>query len=112
MENIESTDIKELFKSGNMDDFNPILALVIILNKLVNNFESKDIISRNMAKSYAIVSNTNKVQKDLINEIISKQNDNKGNVKKMYFKIIENTLKSIKNNPNEKESRFNNMFRR
>jgi len=95
------------------DDFDSILALVLILEKEINNFESKDIISKSMSKPYAILSCTNQVQKDIINEIISKQNDNKGQTKKMYFDIINNTLKAIKQNSNENEkSGFFSRFKR
>jgi hypothetical protein len=108
---IESLDIESLITSDNLDDFNPTLALVLVFNKLINNFDSKDIIPKNLGKTYALISNTNKVQKDLIQAIIEKSNDNKGKVKKMYLDIIKETLKSIKNNSQEKESRFN-MFKR
>jgi hypothetical protein len=91
------TDINQLFMNSNLEDVNPILALVFILDKLIDNFESKDIVPRNMAKAFALVGNTNKVQKDLIKAIIKKSNDDKGKAKLMYYEIITNTLKSIRN---------------
>ena len=109
---VKSLDIKKLINSDNLEDFNPVLALVFVLDKLIDNFETKDIIPKNLAKAYALISNTNKVQLDLINEIIAKQNDNKGKVKKLYFDIINQTLKSIRNNSIEKESRLGSLFRR
>lgn len=112
---IVKMDINKIITENNdLENFNPILALVLVLNKLINNFEKKDIIAKNMSKAYALLSSTNKVQKDLINEIISKQNDNKGQVKKMYLNIITNTLKSIRYNPNENEksSLINRLFHR
>jgi len=108
---IINLDINSLLsKTDDLSEFNPILVLTLILNKLIDNFESKDIIPKNMGKAYALISNTNQVQKDLINEIISKQNDNKGQIKKMYFDIIKETLKSVRNNPNEIEK--NNILNR
>jgi hypothetical protein len=101
---IVKLDINKLIaQSNDIENFNPILALVLVLDKLIDNFETKDVIPKNLAKPYALLSSTNKVQKDLINELIAKQNDNKGNVKKMYMNIITNTLKSIRYNPNENE---------
>ena len=106
----EKDNLLSLIKNHNSDDFNPTLALTIILEKLIDNFESKDIISRSMSKPYALLSSTNKVQKDIINEIISKQNDNKGQTKKMYFNIINNTLKSLKQSENKNENSFLNRL--
>lgn len=98
-------DLLDLIKSANnSEEFNPSLILTIILAKALDNFEKKDIISRSMAKPYALLSSTNKIQKALINEIIAKQNDNKGQTKKMYFDIINNTLKSLKQTENKNEN--------
>jgi cellulose biosynthesis protein BcsQ len=104
--------IRQLMESGKMDDLNPTLALIITLDKIIDNFESKDIISKSMAKAYALVGNTNQVQKDLINEIIAKQNDSKGKVKKMYYNLAKETLKSVKNNLLNENSRFSILNRR
>ena len=106
----ESNDLLNLIKNHNSDEFNPSLALTLILEKLIDNFESKDIISRSMGKSYALLSSTNKVQKDIINEIISKQNDNKGQTKKMYFNIINNTLKSLKQSESKNDNSILNRL--
>lgn len=98
------------------DDSNPLdLALANSLADILKMFEKKDIISRNYAKTYALIGNTNKVQKEMINEIIAKQNDSKGRVKKMYLKIIyyiTNAIKENKDSTTEKESKFGRILRR
>ena len=110
---IVNLELNDILQSNDLDDINPNIALITILNTLIKNFEIKDIISKNMSKAYAIVSNTNQVQKDLINEIIAKQNDNKGKVKKMYFDIIKQTLNAVKqNNISEKLSLFDRIRNR
>ena len=106
-ENSEKISVIDLIKENN--EFDSTLGLIVMLDKLIDNFESKDIIPKNMAKAYALLSRTNKVQKDNINAIISKKNDNKGNTKKMYFSLIKETIKSLKQNvsDNEKNGFFN-----
>lgn len=107
-ENIKS--IIDIIKKH--DDFNPTLALVLVLDKLIENFEKKDIIPSNYGKIYALLSKTNKIQKDLISEIIAKNNDKKGQAKKMYYDIIIETLKSIKQNSNnENDNSFWSKFK-
>lgn len=87
------------------DDFDSNLALIITLIKLIDNYEKKDIIPKNMSKAYALLSKTNDVQKDLINAIIEKGNNRKGQTKKMDLNIIYKLLESLKNNEKqEKES--------
>ena len=50
-------DLLDLIKSANnSEEFNPSLILTIILAKALDNFEKKDIISRSMAKPYALLS--------------------------------------------------------